>query len=103
MSHIRSDMNTLHRRVRQIEKDDIRAENNRLRMMLDCSEDCIRATQAPYVPPTIPVVLVAHDDPRDPYVAALNAATVHATDDDDPAAREKTSPSEPHGFPPRDS
>ncbi|GJX83805.1 putative reverse transcriptase domain-containing protein [Tanacetum coccineum] len=74
-------------RVRQIEKDDIRAENNRLRMMLDCSEDCIRATQAPYVPPTIPVVLVAHDDPRDPYVAALNAATVHATDDDDPAVR----------------
>ncbi|GJQ99438.1 hypothetical protein Tco_0522423 [Tanacetum coccineum] len=45
LSHIRSDLNALHRRVRQIEEDDVRAENNRLRMMLDCSEDCIRATR----------------------------------------------------------
>ncbi|GKB59812.1 hypothetical protein Tco_0915998 [Tanacetum coccineum] len=44
-SHIRSDLNALHRRVRQIEQDDVRAENNRLRMMLDCSENCIRTTR----------------------------------------------------------
>ncbi|GJY20729.1 hypothetical protein Tco_0393295 [Tanacetum coccineum] len=32
-SHIRSDLDALHRRVRQIENDDMRAENKRLRMM----------------------------------------------------------------------
>ncbi|GKE90460.1 hypothetical protein Tco_1567935, partial [Tanacetum coccineum] len=42
-SHIRSDLDALHRRVRQIENDDVRAENNRLRMMLDCSENRTRA------------------------------------------------------------
>ncbi|GJT16771.1 hypothetical protein Tco_0875477 [Tanacetum coccineum] len=41
-SHIRSDLDALHRRVRQIESDDMRAENKRLRMMLDCSENCTR-------------------------------------------------------------
>ncbi|GKC20641.1 hypothetical protein Tco_1022791 [Tanacetum coccineum] len=43
-SHIRSDPDALHRRVRQIENDDVRAENKRLRMMLDCSENRTRAT-----------------------------------------------------------
>ncbi|GJX04390.1 hypothetical protein Tco_0190306 [Tanacetum coccineum] len=59
--------------------------------------------EAPYVPPTALVVPVAHDDPRDPYVAACDAATVSAIDDDGPAACEETSPSEPQGFPPCDS
>ncbi|GKA41143.1 hypothetical protein Tco_0733736, partial [Tanacetum coccineum] len=59
--------------------------------------------EAPYVPPTTPVVLVDHDDPRDPYVVARDVAIVSATDDDGPAAREETSPSEPQGFPLRDS
>ncbi|GKA50287.1 hypothetical protein Tco_0743360 [Tanacetum coccineum] len=126
-SRIRSDLNALHRRVRQIEKDDVRVENNKLRMMLDCSEDCIRATrrdldrvtwhhrhlrywsfevqkhlpqhlhyqETPYVPLTVLVVPVAHDDPRDPYVAAHDVATFSATNDDGLAAREETSPSEP--------
>ncbi|GJZ05576.1 hypothetical protein Tco_0539369 [Tanacetum coccineum] len=39
----------------------------------------------------------------DPYVAARDAATAPATDNDDPAAHEETSPSEPQGSPPRDS
>ncbi|GKF86120.1 hypothetical protein Tco_0253947, partial [Tanacetum coccineum] len=34
--HIRSDLDALHLMVRQIKNDDVRAENNRLRMMLDC-------------------------------------------------------------------
>ncbi|GKC02557.1 hypothetical protein Tco_0994167, partial [Tanacetum coccineum] len=51
--------------------------------------------EAPYVPPTILVIPVAHDDPRDLYVAARNAATIPATEDDGPAAREETLPSEP--------
>ncbi|GJT05312.1 hypothetical protein Tco_0839774, partial [Tanacetum coccineum] len=82
--------------------EDLTPKNNKLRMMLDCSENGIRTTcgeldratwyyrqlrhwslevqrylpphlhyqEAPYVPPTAPVVPVAHDDPRDPYVAA---------------------------------
>ncbi|GJW05567.1 hypothetical protein Tco_1564423 [Tanacetum coccineum] len=41
-SHIRSDLDALHRRVRQIENDDMRAENKRLRIMLDCSENRTR-------------------------------------------------------------
>ncbi|GJS10765.1 hypothetical protein Tco_0367561 [Tanacetum coccineum] len=41
-SHIRSDLDALHRRVRHIEEDDVRAENKRLRMMLDCSENRTR-------------------------------------------------------------
>ncbi|GJX64200.1 hypothetical protein Tco_0298543 [Tanacetum coccineum] len=134
-SHIRSDLDALHRRVWQIEEDDVRAKNNRLRMMLDCSENLTRAAwreldrvtwhyhnlrgwsievqkhlpphlhyqEAPYVVPSALIVSVTHDDPRDPYVAARDAATAPATGNDDPATREETSPSEPQGSPPRDS
>ncbi|GJV25433.1 hypothetical protein Tco_1378128 [Tanacetum coccineum] len=42
LSHIRSDLDALHRWDRQIENDDVRAENKRLRMMLDCSENRTR-------------------------------------------------------------
>ncbi|GJU91446.1 hypothetical protein Tco_1303869 [Tanacetum coccineum] len=41
-SHIRSDLDALHHRVRHIEDDDARAENKRLRMMLDCCENRTR-------------------------------------------------------------
>ncbi|GJW92473.1 putative reverse transcriptase domain-containing protein [Tanacetum coccineum] len=41
-SHIRSDLDALHRRVRHIEEDDARADNKRLKMMLDCSENRTR-------------------------------------------------------------
>ncbi|GKA01886.1 hypothetical protein Tco_0674551 [Tanacetum coccineum] len=41
-SHIRSDLDALHRRVRHIEEDDVRADNKRLKMMLDCSENRTR-------------------------------------------------------------
>ncbi|GKC67278.1 hypothetical protein Tco_1099876, partial [Tanacetum coccineum] len=50
--------------------------------------------EAPYVPPTAPVVPVVHDNPRDPYVDARDAASVPTTDDNDTAARKETSPSE---------
>ncbi|GJY32892.1 hypothetical protein Tco_0417361 [Tanacetum coccineum] len=134
-SHIRSDLDALHRRVRQIEEDDVRAENKRLRMMLDCSENRTRATwreldratwhyhnlrgwsievqkhlpphlhyqEAPYVLPSALRVPVTHNDPRDPYIAARDAATAPATDNDDPPTHEETSPSEPQGSSPRDS
>ncbi|GJZ80953.1 putative reverse transcriptase domain-containing protein, partial [Tanacetum coccineum] len=119
-------------RFRQIEEDDVHAENNRLRMMLDCSENRTRAAwreldratwhyhnlrgwsievhkhlpphlhyqKAPCVLPSALMVPVTHDDPKDPYVAARDAAIAPATDNDDPAAREETSPSEPQGSPP---
>ncbi|GJT07291.1 hypothetical protein Tco_0841753 [Tanacetum coccineum] len=41
-SHIRSDLDALHRRVRHIEEDDVRADNKRLKMMLDYSENRTR-------------------------------------------------------------
>ncbi|GJV83935.1 hypothetical protein Tco_1523833 [Tanacetum coccineum] len=135
LSHIRNDLDALHRRVRQIDEDAVHAKNNRLRMMLDCSENRTRATwreldhatwhyhnlsgwsievqkhlpphlhyqEALYVLPSALMVLVTHDDPKDLYVAARDAATAPVTDNDDPATREETSPSEPQGSLPRDS
>ncbi|GJV54639.1 hypothetical protein Tco_1455644 [Tanacetum coccineum] len=41
-SHIRSDLDALHRRVQHIEEEDVRADNKRLKMMLDCSENRTR-------------------------------------------------------------
>ncbi|GKA15256.1 putative reverse transcriptase domain-containing protein [Tanacetum coccineum] len=134
-SHIRSDLDALHRRVRQIENDDVRAENKRLRMMLDCSENRTRAAwreldratwhyhhlrrwsiavenllpprlqyqEPPYALPEALLAPVTHNDPRDPYIAARNAATAPATDNDDSPTHEETSPSEPQGSSPRDS
>ncbi|GJW36205.1 hypothetical protein Tco_0059125 [Tanacetum coccineum] len=103
-SHIRSDLDALHRMVRQIENDDVRAENKRLRMMLDCSENILTL----YHEATIAYLRLlcsrsTHNDPRDPYIAARNAATAPATDNDDSPTREETSPSEPQGSSPRDS
>ncbi|GJQ97315.1 hypothetical protein Tco_0008454 [Tanacetum coccineum] len=134
-SHIRSDLDALHRRVRHIEEDDVRAENKRLRMMLDCSEnrtrdawrELDRATwhyhhlrrwsimvenllpprlqyqEPPYALPEALLAPVTHNDPRDPYIAARDAATAPATDNDDSPTQKETSPSEPQGSPPRDS
>ncbi|GKC96080.1 hypothetical protein Tco_1161522, partial [Tanacetum coccineum] len=134
-SHIRSDLDALHRRVRQIKNDDVRAENKRLKMMLDCSEfrtrdawrELDRATwhyhhlrrwsitvenllpprlqyqEPPYALPEALLAPVIHNDPRDPYIAARDAATAPATDNDDSPTQKETSPSEPQGSPPRDS
>ncbi|GJU73269.1 hypothetical protein Tco_1264674 [Tanacetum coccineum] len=135
LSHIRSDLDALHRRVRHIEDDDVRAENKRLRMMLDCSENhtrdawsehdratwnyhhmrhwsitdenllppCLQYQELPYALPETLLTLVTHNDPRDPYVAARDAATAPATDNDDSPTQKETSPSKPQGSPPRDS
>ncbi|GJT72500.1 hypothetical protein Tco_1031786 [Tanacetum coccineum] len=134
-SHIRSDLDALHRRVRHIEEDDVRADNKRLKMMLDCSEnrtrdawrELDRATwhyhhlrrwsitvenllpprlqyqEPPYALPEALLAPVTHNDPRDPYVAARDAATAPATDNDDSPTPKETAPSEPQGSPPRDS
>ncbi|GJZ60929.1 putative reverse transcriptase domain-containing protein [Tanacetum coccineum] len=111
--------------------DEVHVENNRLRMMLNCGENCIRTTrgkldhatwdyrqlrqwsfevqrhlpphlhyqEVPYVPPTTPVVPIVHNDPKDQYVAARDAAPVPATDDDDTAAAKDSQPSESRGSP----
>ncbi|GJZ01072.1 hypothetical protein Tco_0519033 [Tanacetum coccineum] len=134
-SHIRSDLDALHRRVQHIEEEDVRADNKRLKMMLDCSENRTRdawrehdrATwhyhhlrrwsimvenllpprlqyqEPPYALPETLLAPVTHNDPRDPYVAARDAATAPATDNDDSPTQKETSPSEPQGSPPRDS
>ncbi|GJU15495.1 hypothetical protein Tco_1143461 [Tanacetum coccineum] len=82
-SHIRSDLDALHRRVRHIEEDDYQ--------------------EPPYALPEALLASVTHNDPRDPYVAARDAATAPATDNDDSPTQKETSPSEPQGSPPRDS
>ncbi|GJZ91236.1 hypothetical protein Tco_0663163 [Tanacetum coccineum] len=119
--------------VRHIEEDDVHADNKRLKMMLDCSEnrtrdawrDLDRATwhyhhlrrwsitvenllpprlqyqEPPYALLETLLAPVTHNDPRDPYVAARDAATAPATDDS--PTQKETSPSEPQGSPPRDS
>ncbi|GJY90970.1 hypothetical protein Tco_0506166 [Tanacetum coccineum] len=119
----------------QIKNDDVRAENKRLRMMLDCSKNRTRAAwreldratwhyhhlrrwsitvenllpprmqyqEPPYALPEALLAPVIHDDPRDPYIAARDAATAPATDNDDSPTQKETSPSEPQGSPPRDS
>ncbi|GKE59345.1 hypothetical protein Tco_1498530, partial [Tanacetum coccineum] len=74
-SHIRSDLDALHRRKHL--------------------PPYLHYQEAPYVLPSALMVSVTHDDPRDPYVATRDAVTAPATDNDDPAAREETSPSEP--------
>ncbi|GJU79506.1 hypothetical protein Tco_1281871 [Tanacetum coccineum] len=46
---------------------------------------------------------ISPPNPGNPYVAARDAATAPATDNDDPPTHEETSPSEPQGSSPRDS
>ncbi|GKD69486.1 hypothetical protein Tco_1323576 [Tanacetum coccineum] len=124
-SHIRSDLDALHRRVLHIEEEDVCADNKRLKMMLDCSENCTRdawrehdhATwhyhhlrrwsimvenllpprlqyqESPYALPKTLLAPVTHNDPRDPYIAARDAATAPATDNDDSPTQKETSPS----------
>ncbi|GJV80222.1 hypothetical protein Tco_1516092 [Tanacetum coccineum] len=135
LRHIRSGLDALHRRVQHIEEEDVRANNKRLKMMLDCSENrtrdawrehdratwhyhhlrCwsimvenllsprLRYQEPPYALPETLLAPATHNDPRDPYVAARDAATAPATDTDDAPTQKETSPSEPQGSPPRDS
>ncbi|GKF60486.1 hypothetical protein Tco_0177272, partial [Tanacetum coccineum] len=99
-SYIRSDLDALHRRVRHIKDDDVRAENKRLMMMLDCSETRTRDAwrehdryrEPPYALPETLLAPVTHNDPRDLYVAARDAATAPATDNDDSPTQKETSP-----------
>ncbi|GKE89039.1 hypothetical protein Tco_1566514 [Tanacetum coccineum] len=134
-SHIRSDLDALHRRVKHIKEEDVRADNKRLKMMLDCSENRtrdawrendretwhyhhlrrwsiivenllpphLRYQEPSYALPEALLAPVTHNDPRDPYVAARDAATAPTTDDDDSPTPKETAPSEPQGSPPRDS
>ncbi|GJW88303.1 hypothetical protein Tco_0163643 [Tanacetum coccineum] len=59
--------------------------------------------EPPYALPEALLAPVTHNDPRDPYIAARDAATAPATDNDDSPTQKETSPSEPQGSPPRDS
>ncbi|GJR66686.1 hypothetical protein Tco_0012751 [Tanacetum coccineum] len=122
-------------RVQHIEEEDVRADNKRLKMMLDCSENRtrdawreldratwhyhhlrrwsimvenllpprLRYQEPPYALPETLLAPVTHNDPRDPYIAARDAATAPATDTDDSPTQKETSPPEPQGSPPHDS
>ncbi|GKD91640.1 hypothetical protein Tco_1367147, partial [Tanacetum coccineum] len=56
--------------------------------------------EPPYALPETLLAPVTHTDPRDPYVAARDAATAPATDNDDSPTPKETAPSEPQGSPP---
>ncbi|GKE69598.1 hypothetical protein Tco_1527670 [Tanacetum coccineum] len=100
-SHIRSDLDALHRRVRHIEEDDMRADNKRLRMMRwsitveNLLPPHLQYQEPPYALPKTLLAPVTHNDPRDPYVTARDAATAPATDNDDLPTLKETLPSEP--------
>ncbi|GJZ65832.1 hypothetical protein Tco_0622528, partial [Tanacetum coccineum] len=54
-----------------------------------------RYQEPPYALPETLLAPITHNDPRDLYVAARNAATTPATDNDDSPTQKETSPSEP--------
>ncbi|GJU55577.1 putative reverse transcriptase domain-containing protein [Tanacetum coccineum] len=87
-SHIRTDLDALHHRVKHIEEEDVRADNKRLKMMLDC--------KPPYALPETLLAHVTHNDPRDPYVAACDAVTAPTTDDDDSPTPKETAQTMSH-------
>ncbi|GJZ73403.1 hypothetical protein Tco_0637549 [Tanacetum coccineum] len=49
--------------------------------------------EPPYALPETLLAPVTHNDPRDPYIAARDAATAPATDNDDSPTQKETSPS----------
>ncbi|GJX08514.1 hypothetical protein Tco_0196446 [Tanacetum coccineum] len=110
-SHIRSDLDALHRRNRtraawrELDRatwyyHNLRGWSIKVQKHLPPH---LHYQEAPYVLPSALMVPVTHEEPKDPYVAARDAATAPATDNDDPAVREETSPSKPQRSPPRDS
>ncbi|GJU91445.1 hypothetical protein Tco_1303868 [Tanacetum coccineum] len=109
-SHIRSDLDALHRRVRHIEEDDLDRVTwhyHHLRRWSITVENLLpprlQYQEPPYALHEALLDPVIHDDPRDPYIAARDAATAPATDNDDSPTQKETSPSKPQGSPPRDS
>ncbi|GJX44589.1 hypothetical protein Tco_0261265 [Tanacetum coccineum] len=103
-SHIRSDLDALHRRVRQIEDDDMRAENKRLGMMLDCSETRTRDAWRELDRATWAYTSLRTLGQLRSYIATAEAAT-EAPDIliDSPTQKRLPSPSEPQDRHPRDS
>ncbi|GJZ05548.1 hypothetical protein Tco_0539341 [Tanacetum coccineum] len=110
-SHIRSDLDELHAmnrtRAAWRELDRATGHYHHLRRWSIAVENLLpprlQYQEPPYALPEALLAPVIHDDPRDPYIAARNAATAPATDNDDSPTHEETSPSEPQGSSPRDS
>ncbi|GJR10662.1 hypothetical protein Tco_0793314 [Tanacetum coccineum] len=116
-SHIRSDLDALHRKVRHIDENRTRAawreldrttwHYHHLRRwsitVKNLLPPCLQYQEPPYALPEALLAPVTHNDPRDPYIAAHDAATAPATDNDDSPTQKETLPSEPQGSPPRNS
>ncbi|GKA42325.1 hypothetical protein Tco_0734985 [Tanacetum coccineum] len=103
-SHIRSNLDALHRRR---ELDRATWHYHHVRRWSIAVENLLpprlQYQEPPYALPEALLAPVIHNDPRDPYIAARDAATAPATDNDDSPTQKETSPSEPQGSPPRDS
>ncbi|GJS43328.1 hypothetical protein Tco_0568371 [Tanacetum coccineum] len=110
-SHIRSDLNALHRRnctrAAWRELDRATWHYHHVRHWSIAVENLLpphlQYQEPPYALPKALLTPVIHDDPRDPYVAACDAATAPATDNDDSPTQKEASPSELQGSLPRDS
>ncbi|GKD90814.1 hypothetical protein Tco_1366321, partial [Tanacetum coccineum] len=97
-SYIRSDLNALHHRR---ELDHATWHYHHLRHWSIAVKNLLplrlQYQEPPYALPEALLDPVTHNDPGEPYVAARNAATAPATDNDDSPTHEETSPSEPQG------
>ncbi|GKD54838.1 hypothetical protein Tco_1288225 [Tanacetum coccineum] len=110
-SHTRSDLDALHRRNRTRdawrEHDRATWHYHHLRRWSIVVENLLpprlQYQEPPYALPEALLVPVTHNDLRDLYIAARDAATAPATDNDDSPTHKETSPSEPQGSPPRNS
>ncbi|GJR00726.1 hypothetical protein Tco_0523710 [Tanacetum coccineum] len=99
-SHHYDDLIALHRSFDRLDDTCVQSNNDE-DDVLDCNGKTYQ--EPPYALPEALLAPVTHNDPRDPYIAARNAATAPATDNDDSPTHEETSPSEPQGSSPRDS
>ncbi|GKA53226.1 hypothetical protein Tco_0746541 [Tanacetum coccineum] len=102
----------LGKQVQEMKESDVRAENKNLKTMLKTAEEsveyhCLLPPHHAYQAwrhqvscTNVLVILVAHDDPNDLYVAVCNATTVIVIDDDGSATLGDPQPSELRGSPP---
>ncbi|GJY03692.1 hypothetical protein Tco_0369632 [Tanacetum coccineum] len=105
-SHIRSDLDALHRRMSARWATlaftyHLRRGSITLRLRIFYAASASIKESHHYALLRLSSSGVTHIDPRDPYVAARDAATAPATDNDDSPTQKETSPSEPQGSPPR--
>ncbi|GKE02582.1 hypothetical protein Tco_1390565, partial [Tanacetum coccineum] len=96
LTPLKSDLDALHHRVQHIKDDDVHAENKQLRMLRwsimveNLLPPRLQYQEPPYALAETLLATVTHNDPKDPYVAARDAATAPAIDNDDSLTQKET-------------